>query len=54
MINKPFYIVSELPFNRVAEMNGGNAWLLQRRWNNSRKLRQQWYFDEKTKTLRNN
>jgi hypothetical protein len=24
-INKPFYIVSEMPFNRVATMNGGNA-----------------------------
>jgi hypothetical protein len=22
-INRPFYIVSELPFNRVAEMLGG-------------------------------
>jgi hypothetical protein len=54
MINKPFYIVSELPFNRVATMNGGNAWLLQRRWNNGIKLRQQWFFDEKTKTIRNN
>jgi hypothetical protein len=53
-INKPFYIVSEMPFNRVATLNGGNAWLLQRRWNNGIKLRQQWYFDEKTKTIRNN
>jgi hypothetical protein len=29
-INRPFYIVSELPFNRVAEMLGGTNMVLKR------------------------
>jgi hypothetical protein len=51
-INRPFYLVSELPFNRVAEMHGNaNVWL--KRWRNNAKGQQFW-FDEKTKTIRNN
>jgi hypothetical protein len=50
-INRPFYIVSELPFNRVAECHGAsNVWL--RRWRNNA-LGQQWFFDEKSKTIKN-
>jgi hypothetical protein len=51
-INRPFYLVSELPFNRVAEMHGNtNVWL--KRWRNNVK-QQQWRFDEVTKVIRNN
>jgi len=51
-INKPFYLVSELPFNRVAEMHGANnVWL--RRWRKNT-LAQQFFFDEVTKTIRSN
>jgi hypothetical protein len=33
-INRPFYLVSQLPFNRVAEMHGNtNVWL--KRWRNN-------------------
>jgi hypothetical protein len=35
-INRPFYIVSELPFNRVAEMHGNTAVTL-RRWRNNQR-----------------
>ena len=37
-INRPFYIVSELPFNRVAEMLGGTNMVLKRWRNNQRKV----------------
>jgi hypothetical protein len=51
-INRPFYIVSELPFNRVAECHGANnVWL--RRWRKNTTA-QQWWFDEVSKTVRNN
>jgi len=51
-INRPFYLVSELPFNRVMEMHGNaNVWL--KRWRNNAKGQQFW-FDEVTKTIRNN
>jgi hypothetical protein len=51
-INRPFYLVSELPFNRVAECHGANnVWL--KRWRNNVKA-QQWYFDEVSKTIKNN
>jgi len=51
-INRPFYLVSELPFNRVAESIGANNITL-KRWRNN-VLAQQWYFDEKSKTIRSN
>jgi hypothetical protein len=51
-INRPFYIVSELPFNRVAEMLGGTNMVLKRWKKNQRQ--QQFWFDEKSKTIRNN
>jgi hypothetical protein len=51
-INRPFYIVSELPFNRVAEMLGGTNMVLKRWRNNTRQ--QQFWFDEVSKTIRNN
>jgi hypothetical protein len=51
-INRPFYFVSELPFNRVAEMHGNTAVTL-RRWRNNQR-QQQFWFDEITKTVRNN
>jgi len=51
-INRPFYIVSELPFNRVAESIGANNITL-KRWRKN-VLAQQWYFDEVSKTIRSN
>jgi hypothetical protein len=51
-INRPFYIVSELPFNRVAEMHGNTQVNLKRWRKNTRQ--QQWWFDEVSKTVRNN
>jgi hypothetical protein len=51
-INRPFYLVSELPFNRVAEMLNGNNIVLKRWRNNQRQ--QQFWFDEVTKVIRNN
>jgi len=51
-INRPFYIVSELPFNRVAESIGANNVTLKRWRKNTRQ--QQFWFDEVTKTVRNN
>jgi hypothetical protein len=51
-INRPFYIVSQLPFNRVAEMLGGAQVVLKRWRKNTRQ--QQFFFDEVTKTIRNN
>jgi hypothetical protein len=51
-INRPFYMVSELPFNRVAEMLGNTRMVLKRWRNNTRQ--QQFWFDEVTKTVRNN
>jgi len=51
-INRPFYLVSELPFNRVAEMLGGTNMVLKRWRKNTRQ--QQFWFDEVSKTIRNN
>jgi hypothetical protein len=51
-IKRPFYLVSELPFNRVAEMLGGTNMVL-KRWRNGQR-QQQFFFDEVSKTLRNN
>jgi len=51
-INRPFYLVSELPMNRVAEMLGGTNMVLKRWRNNTRQ--QQFWFDEVSKTIRNN
>jgi hypothetical protein len=52
-INRPFYIVSELPFNRVAHMHRlGYVW--HKRWTKLYALQEQWWFDETTKTVRNN
>jgi len=51
-INRPFYLVSELPFNRVAEMLGGTNMVL-KRWRNAQR-QQQFWFDEVSKTVRNN
>jgi hypothetical protein len=45
-------MVSELPFNRVVEMLGGTNLVLKRWRKNVRQ--QQFYFDEVTKTIRNN
>jgi mRNA-degrading endonuclease HigB of HigAB toxin-antitoxin module len=44
--------VSQLPFNRVAEMHGNTQVNLKRWRKNVRQ--QQWWFDEVTKTVRNN
>lgn len=49
-INRPFYLVSELPFNRVAECVGANNVAL-KRWRKN-VLGQQYYFDEVSKTIR--
>jgi hypothetical protein len=51
-INRPFYIRSRLPFHRVAECHGANnVWL--KRWRRNVR-QQQWYFDEVSKTIKNN
>jgi len=51
-INRPFYIRSRLPMQRVAECHGANnVWI--RRWRKNT-LAQQWYFDEVSKTIKNN
>jgi hypothetical protein len=51
-INRPFYLRSRLPFQRVAECHGANnVWL--KRWRNNVRA-QQWYFDEVSKTIKNN
>jgi hypothetical protein len=49
-INRPFYIISELPFNMMVEMLGTTNVVL-RRWRNYGG--QKWRFDEKTKTIKN-
>jgi hypothetical protein len=51
-INRPFYIRSRMPMKRVAECHGANnVWL--KRWRKNTNA-QQWYFDEVSKTLKNN
>jgi hypothetical protein len=51
-INRPFYLRSRLPFKRIAECHGANnVWL--KRWRKN-VAAQQWYFDEVSKTLKNN
>jgi len=52
-VNRPFYIVSRLPMQRVAEAKGNNNIALSR-WVNGRKKQQQWWFDPVSKTIRNN
>ena len=59
-INRPFYIVSQLPFNRVIEwLDHANDYkryktnAVIRRWKKNRK-QQQFWFDEVSKTIRNN
>jgi hypothetical protein len=49
-INSPFYFRSRLPMKRVAECHGANnIWL--RRWRKN-ETGQQFFFDEKSKTIR--
>jgi hypothetical protein len=51
-INRPFYIRSRLPMQRVLECHGANnVWL--KRWRKNT-LAQQWYFDEVSKTIKSN
>jgi hypothetical protein len=51
-INRPFYIRSRMPMRRIAECHGANnVWL--KRWRKN-VAAQQWYFDEVSKTLKNN
>jgi hypothetical protein len=51
-INRPFYLKSRMPMGRVAECHGANnVWL--KRWRKNVNA-QQWYFDEVSKTLKNN
>jgi hypothetical protein len=51
-INRPFYIRSRMPMKRVIECHGANnVWL--KRWRKNTTA-QQWYFDEVSKTLKNN
>ena len=51
-INRPFYIRSRLPMQRLAECHGANnVWL--KRWRKNVRA-QQWYFDEVSKTIKNN
>ena len=49
-INRPFYIRSRMPMQRVAECHGANnVWL--KRWRKNA-MGQQWYFDEVSKTIK--
>jgi hypothetical protein len=49
--NRPFYIRSRLPMQRVAEMHGNaNIWI--RRWRKNSK-QQQWIFDPVKNVIRN-
>jgi hypothetical protein len=51
-INRPFYLRSRLPMKRIAECHGANnVWL--KRWRKNATA-QQWYFDEVSKTIKNN
>jgi hypothetical protein len=51
-INKPFYIRSRKGIKRVIECHGANnVWL--RRWRKN-VAAQQWYFDQVSKTIKNN
>jgi hypothetical protein len=51
-INRPFYLRSRMPMQRVAECHGANnVWL--KRWRKNTNA-QQWYFDEVSKTIKNN
>jgi len=49
-VNKPFYIRSRLPSRRMVECIGN--YVYQTRWK-SGNTSQQWFFDPKTKTIRN-
>lgn len=49
-INRPFYLVSRQPFRRVMECVGANNAVM-KRWVKNRSS-QQFFFDEKTKTVR--
>lgn len=49
-VNRPFYIVSRLPMNRVLEQVGNNGYVRIRQYI-ARKTQQQWIFDE-TKTIK--
>jgi hypothetical protein len=49
-INRPFYVRSRMPMQRVIECHGANnVWL--KRWRKNA-LGQQWYFDEVSKTIK--
>jgi hypothetical protein len=49
-INRPFYMVSRLPFKRVIESIGANNMVIKRYAKG--RLAQQFWFDEKSKTIR--
>jgi hypothetical protein len=49
-INRPFYMVSRLPLKRVIECIGANNMVI-KRYTKGR-VAQQFWFDEKTKTIR--
>jgi hypothetical protein len=49
-INRPFHMVSRLPLKRVIEAPGANNMVI-KRYTKGR-LAQQFWFDEKTKTIR--
>jgi len=49
-INKPFYIVSEMLFNRVITVGPSKNLILQSRTNDDKK--QMWFFDQVTKTIK--
>lgn len=50
-INRPFYIVSKLWMNRVISVAGGYNLVIQTRKTADDK-RQQWYYEEKSKTIK--
>jgi len=50
-VNKPFYIVSRLPMERVIEMVS-NRYLYQRQFKTNKPTYQQWFFDPVSKTIK--
>jgi hypothetical protein len=53
VIGKPFYLISRLPMKRVVESVGASQVRL-RRFKGLTYKQQQWFFDQKSKTIRSN
>jgi hypothetical protein len=51
-VNTPFYLVSRLPHKRVMECIGASNVTIKKFYRN--RTAQQWYFDQKSKTIKSN